>query len=94
MRGDGIGTAIGEVATAWRRQRRLALVAVFAALAIALGLPAITQTLNLVKVAGFPLGFYLAAQGAPLVIGAIVFLYARRANRLSRIAAREAGPRE
>lgn len=66
------------------RQRRLALATLLVALCIGLGLPALVQTVNLVKVAGIPLGFYIAAQGAPLILGVVLFLYARRANRLDR----------
>lgn len=75
----------------WRRQRRVATLSLLTMLAVALGLPALVQTLNLVRVAGFPLGFYLAAQGVPLLIGIIIFLHARRANHLSRSGLRRAG---
>ena len=81
-----------ELSIDWRRQRRLAFLTVLGVLFVALGLPAFVQTLNLVKVAGFPLGFYLAAQGSPLLVGIMVFYYARRANRLSRSPSRRPGP--
>lgn len=67
-----------------RSRRRLTLATLLVALLCGLGLPALVQTVNLVKVAGIPLGFYIAAQGAPLILGMVLFLHARRANRLDR----------
>ena len=37
-----------------------------------------------ITVMGFPLGFYMGAQGAPLVYLAIIWWYARYMNRLDR----------
>ncbi len=58
--------------------------AVIMAALLALGLPAFVQTLNFVKPGGFALGFYLAAQGIPVLLAILLFLHARRANRIER----------
>ena len=46
---------------------------VVAALAAVAAVPALVAPFNLVSVAGFPLGFYLAAQGALLALGILAF---------------------
>ena len=40
--------------------------------------------LNSVTILGFPLGFYMGAQGAPLIYLAIIWWYARYMNNLDR----------
>lgn len=42
------------------------------------------RELNAVVILGFPLGFYMGAQGALLVYVAIIWFYARYMNRLDR----------
>jgi putative solute:sodium symporter small subunit len=78
------GRDLGATGRPWRT---------FAAVAVAaflgLGVPAFVQTLNFVKAGGFPLGFYLAAQGIPVVLAILLFLHARRANRIEREGAGE-----
>lgn len=76
---------------AWRRQRRLTAAIVTVLLFLGFALPSLVQMLNLVKIAGFPMGFYLAAQGIPVLLAAVVFFHARRANRHDRAPSVDAG---
>lgn len=76
-----------------RSRRRLQIATLVFALIAGVGLPALVQPVNLFKVAGFPLGFYIAAEGAPLLLGVALFVYARRANRLDRSIGPAAGER-
>jgi len=49
---------------------------------LALGVPVLVQAFNAVTVSGFPLGFYLVAQGVPLLLAILLFLFAIRAGRI------------
>lgn len=49
---------------------------------VALVMPALSETLNLVTVAGFPLGLYLMGQGTLILFAALLFVYAARQNRI------------
>jgi putative solute:sodium symporter small subunit len=60
---------------------------IFLALLIGIGLPLAVQLLNLATVAGFPLGFYAAAEGAPLILCLLVAVQVVRAERADRRAA-------
>lgn len=66
----------------WRRCRRLTggLLFVWFALSFTSGYYA--RQLDAFSLCGFPLGFYLAAQGAPIVYLAIVGVYAWAMDRL------------
>ncbi len=68
----------------WRRNLRLtlALLAIWFSVSFVAGWYA-TQ-LNEITVLGFPLGFYIFAQGGPLTFLAIVFVYVKIMNRLDR----------
>lgn len=68
-----------EVGRPWRTIAALAVAAL-----LGIGVPALVQTLNFVKAGGFPLGFYLAAQGLPVLLAILLLLHARRANRVER----------
>jgi putative solute:sodium symporter small subunit len=57
------------------------------ALLIGIGLPLAVQLLNIATVAGFALGFYMAAEGAPLILCLIVAVHVVRAERADRRAA-------
>lgn len=69
-----------EVQGASRPSRRLMLVSITLLLLIALVLPLVALTLNAVKVAGFPLGFWFAAQGSILGLIVLALVFARRAG--------------
>jgi putative solute:sodium symporter small subunit len=65
----------------WRRTRRLTVGLLLAWGVIAFGPVFFAQALS-VELFGWPLGFWLASQGALLGFCAIVILYARWMNRL------------
>jgi putative solute:sodium symporter small subunit len=69
-----------EVHGASRPSRRLMIFSITAALLLAMVLPLVALTLNAVKVAGFPLGFWFAAQGSILGLIALTLVFARRAG--------------
>lgn len=75
----------------WRRTRRLtaALLAAWAVVGFA---PVYFARELSVEVFGWPLGFWLASQGALLGFCAIVIVYARCMNRLEAAATRPANP--
>jgi len=62
----------------WPRTRLLTWIGAIAALLLALTPAVLVGPLNAVRVLGFPLGFYWAAQGAPLALIAVLFWFARR----------------
>jgi putative solute:sodium symporter small subunit len=49
---------------------------------IALALPALSEPLNLIKVAGFPLGLYAMGQGALIVFAVLLFVFAGWQSRV------------
>jgi len=66
----------------WRKNLRLTgllLLLWFAATFLTTGF---ARELNAVSVLGFPLGFYMSAQGSVLVYVLIIWIYARSMNRL------------
>ena len=48
--------------------------------AVAFALPLLTPFFNAFKLAGFPLGFYVAAQGSLIMLVASLFFYSARAD--------------
>ena len=77
--------------SSWHRQRRLALWTALAAVVLGVGAPALVQQTNLIRIAGFPLGFYLASQGVLVALAILLLVYARLANRIDRDAPANAG---
>lgn len=51
-------------------------------LLIALTLPALSELMNLLKIAGFPLGLYAMGQGALIVFVALLFVFAGWQSRI------------
>jgi putative solute:sodium symporter small subunit len=49
---------------------------------IALALPAMSEPLNLIKIAGFPLGLYAMGQGALIVFAVLLFVFAGWQSRI------------
>lgn len=70
----------GEIAGASRPTRRLTLVSIAVWLLLALALPLVALTLNAVRIAGFPLGFWVAAQGSLIGLAALGWVFAWRAG--------------
>ena len=69
-----------ETAMAAQPARRLTLIALAVWAVVALALPLSALTLNAVKVAGFPLGFWLTAEGCLLALLLLAILFARRSG--------------
>ena len=73
-----------RIASYWRRSRLLAAAMVLLTLAT-VALPAIAHgLLDKVTLFGFPLGVYLALQGALLVLAVLAFSFANRQDRIDR----------
>lgn len=70
----------GEITGASRPTRRLTLVCVAVWLLLALALPLAALTLNAVRVAGFPFGFWVAAQGSLIGLAALAWAFTRQAG--------------
>ena len=68
----------------WRRSRRLTAVLLLLWLATSFGTVFYARELARLTLFGWPLSFYLAAQGAALVYLAIIGVYAWRMRRLDR----------
>jgi putative solute:sodium symporter small subunit len=64
------------------RSTGLMLSVVGVTLVIALALPALSEPLNLIKVAGFPLGLYAMGQGALIVFAVLLFVFAGWQSRI------------
>lgn len=71
------------------RSGRLTATALIVAVGLAIGLPLAADLLNLVRIEGFPLGYYLAAQGVLIGLVVLAFVWASRQNRID---AEEPGP--
>lgn len=68
----------------WRATRRLTAVLLLVWLATSFGAVFFARELAGLTIFGWPLSFYLAAQGASLVYLAIIGIYAWRMRRLDR----------
>lgn len=73
----------------WRRTRRLTALLLLLWLATTFCTGYFARELASMSVAGWPLSFYLAAQGASLVYLAILGIYALAMNRIDRRFARQ-----
>ncbi len=68
----------------WRKNVRLTaiLLAIWFVVTYVVGWFA--RDLSAITVLGFPLGFYMGAQGALIIYVVIIFYYARRMNRMDK----------
>jgi putative solute:sodium symporter small subunit len=71
-------------ATHWQATRRLTAILLVAWIATGFGAVFFARELTGLTIFGWPLSFYLAAQGASLVYLAIIGIYAWRMRRLDR----------
>ena len=69
----------------WRANLRLIAVLFAVWLAASFGCAYFAPELSTVSVGGWPLGFYMCAQGSLIVFIALVALYARQMKRLDRL---------
>jgi putative solute:sodium symporter small subunit len=49
---------------------------------LAVGVPLAAEPLNLLRIEGFPFGYYLAAQGGLVALVILAFVWAARQNRI------------
>lgn len=75
----------------WRRTRRLVWLGLLLWLLVAVAAPLAVNQLNLLRAGGFPLGFYVAAQGAAVLATALTFLLVWRQEAIDRSGAGEEG---
>ena len=68
----------------WRRNVWLTVVLLLLWFVVTFVVSFFARELNAVTVMGFPLGFYMGAQGTLIVYVVIIFVYARIMNRLDR----------
>lgn len=66
----------------WRKTRRLTLSLLVVWLLITFGLAWFARELNEISIFGFPLGFYMAAQGTLIIYLLLIWYYNRRMRRL------------
>lgn len=85
VRGEG-EARVGAVPDQTKRveRRRFPIAALIALAVLAFAVSSIVEPLNLVSVLGFPLGFFLVAQGSLIAFLLIAVGYARRHDRLTR----------
>jgi putative solute:sodium symporter small subunit len=77
----------------WRRTRLVTAALLLLRLGTTFGRVFFARALASLSVGGWPLSFYLAAQGASLVYLAILGIYALAMNRIDRRYARQLGER-
>lgn len=68
----------------WRRSRRLMWLTLALWLLAAVALPLAVNQLNLFRAAGFPLGFFVVAQGAAVLATMLTFLLVWRQEAIER----------
>ena len=68
----------------WRRNLKMTALLLAIWFAVSFVVSFFARELAEITVMGFPLGFYMGAQGAPLIYLVIIWWYARYMNRLDR----------
>ena len=66
----------------WRKTSQLMRVVLVFWAGLGLGIPLLANRLNEIVFFGFPLGFFMAAQGSLIGFVILIFWYARRQNRI------------
>lgn len=66
----------------WRKTRRLTFVLLVLWISITFGLTWFARTINEIVILGFPLGFYMAAQGALVIYLLIIWWYNRQMRKI------------
>lgn len=69
----------------WLRSAGLLWLIVALLALFGIALPLLAPLLNAFKLAGFPLGFYVAAQGSLVVLVVLLFVYAARADAIDEL---------
>jgi len=68
----------------WRENKRLTMITLAVWAVVSYGAAFFADALDAIVILGFPLGFYIAAQGAPIVFVLLAFNYARTMNAVDR----------
>lgn len=71
-----------DAASYWTRTTRLMAVTIFIWAILGFGIHAFAVELNGIVILGFPLGFYLAAQGALIGFVILIFWFSRRQEQI------------
>ena len=68
----------------WAKTKRLMIIALVIWAIFGYGIHLFARQLNEIVILGFPLGFYMAAQGSLIVFVVQLFLFAKQQNRIDR----------
>ena len=68
----------------WRRTSRLMWIIMALWVLFSFIIPAFAVQLNDIRIFGFPLGFYMAAQGSLIVFVVMLFAFAKQQNKIDR----------
>ncbi len=68
----------------WGRTKRLMITCLVIWAIFGFGIHLFAKTLNQIVILGFPLGFYMAAQGSLIVFVLLIFWFARRQDAIDR----------
>ncbi len=71
-----------KAAEYWARTRRITFILITLWLVITFGLTWFARDINEFVILGFPLGFYMAAQGALVIYLAIIWWYNRKMKNI------------
>lgn len=66
----------------WRKTRRLTFILILLWICLTFGVTWFARSINEVVILGFPLGFYMAAQGALVIYLLIIWWYNRQMKKL------------
>src|SRR3546814_2148409 len=89
MRGDASDMANSttispeRAAEYWSRTRGLMWTTLAVWFVFSFAIHLFVDTLNTIVILGFPLGFYMAAQGSLIIFVALIFWFAGRQNRIA-----------
>ncbi len=66
----------------WLRTIAVTLIALVGLFLVTFAVPLLAEMLNIIKIGGFPLGFYMAAQGCLVLLAVLTFVAARKLDGL------------
>ena len=68
----------------WGKTKRLMIICLVIWAVFGFGIHLFARSLNQIVILGFPLGFYMAAQGSLIVFVVQLFLFAKQQNNIDR----------
>ena len=68
----------------WEKTKRLMIISLVIWAIFGFGIHLFVKPLNAIVIFGFPLGFYMAAQGSLIIFVAQIFWFARRQDAIDR----------